>query len=209
MSTQEVFQKLSEKVGSGEIIDIVYLGGSRPGAVRKVVVQSVTKSRLRAVDVANHVPKTFMLDKVVYPVDVKNIPSVEWKGSEHFSSLADILKKYEKLFLEKKLTPVLDDDALMLFESFKNGKMKKSPFASLVYEEFIDEVYLDPETFEEFHDRRKRVLPYIVRSKHDKTRSYGSLDRAVVYFIEVIAPNWENNRRLVELREIGAITSDE
>lgn len=61
---------LAESAGTGEILTIIYEGGTQPGSKREIVVRFVRSDRISAVEFATGQTKTFLLDKLhVVPED--------------------------------------------------------------------------------------------------------------------------------------------
>lgn len=175
-------RELAMTVNTGEVIEMVYMGGSKPGAIRKAIVLDVNDEKIRAREVGSRITKEFFISKIIYPIDPNNLPEVQ--EVEHFESFNDVFKKYETKFQQNGYTPVITGTGLLLFEAFKNGKLRKKESASLLFEEYISEFVIDPETLTEIQITKKRKLPYVVRIGKSKPRSFGSLDNAVSYFVK-------------------------
>jgi NAD-dependent DNA ligase len=62
---------------NGEVIRIVYHGGSQSGTAREVTPISVGEDRMRARDFASHATKVFMLDKITLPCEDDRPPEYE------------------------------------------------------------------------------------------------------------------------------------
>lgn len=181
MPIEEIANKLASVIGTGEVVEMAYLGGSKPGAVRKVVVLGINGDKIRAREVGSRVSKEFFIAKIVYPLDPNNLPEV--KKVEHFKTFEEVFERYKDDFQKWGYTPQLEENGVLLFESFKNGNLRKTPSASLVYEEFTTEFCIDMETGEEVEITKPRKLHFVVRFKKQKSHSFGSLDRAVQYFV--------------------------
>ncbi len=60
----EVYQRLKAALGTGEVIGIVYHGGSQPGAYREIVPVKLDRHQVRARCRMSNAAKVFNLDKV-------------------------------------------------------------------------------------------------------------------------------------------------
>ncbi len=67
---------LARAARTGEVLRIVYHGGSQPGTVREIVPIDVTDTEMRARDFAGHQEKLFKLAKIEIPDPATNPP--EW-----------------------------------------------------------------------------------------------------------------------------------
>lgn len=55
---------LAGAAGTGEIVTIVYQGGSKPGQARQVIPNHIKAGRLEAIDISTSTPKTYFLDMI-------------------------------------------------------------------------------------------------------------------------------------------------
>ncbi len=209
MPIEKVLEGLAEVVGTGEIVTIVYLGGSCPGGARKVTVSEAGYCGVDIEDVCERTRKTLDPFKVVYPVDASKVPSTAWKRPVLFTSFEDVVNKYGPLFSKYNLTPLIGSNALELYAPLKNGGLRKRPWARIEFEEFDYLTFLDPETMEPVDYQWKRVLPYCVHIEKQKTKSYGSLESAAQALAKSIEPDWEFKERIYSLLETGAISRDQ
>lgn len=67
MTAAQTIERLQAAVGTGEVLRIIYYGGSQPGAVREVVPIALKEGRLWALCVADNQTKSYTLDKVALP----------------------------------------------------------------------------------------------------------------------------------------------
>ncbi|MFN3625829.1 MAG: hypothetical protein ACK4TP_17435 [Hyphomicrobium sp.] len=56
--------RLKDAAGTGEIVDIVYAGGTQPGTRREITVRAVEGEMLKACCLATGMPKTFRIDRL-------------------------------------------------------------------------------------------------------------------------------------------------
>ena len=61
---EELINKLSEAIETGEILSVIYHGGSQPGSVRQLSPIKVTSREVRARDASSNAVKTFLVAKM-------------------------------------------------------------------------------------------------------------------------------------------------
>ena len=185
MTTEE---RLWEAIEAGEVLKVVYNGGSQPGALREIAPISIKNGKVRARCFSSHAVKLFMVEKIKVIEGEENPPAAEWssnaKPTHRYESVIELLEK-EKTFITDLGWHIENDkDCLSLHRRFKNGKAMKGSDVSLDYEEFTYDlvVGLDGELHEE--NMRKRQRPWTVRGKNQDTRTFGSLEKAAEVFME-------------------------
>lgn len=192
----DMSKRLKEAVDSGEILIVKYHGGSQPGSIREISPVSIKGNKVIARCHTSNAIKTFSIDKI--ELVEKNIDSIEITWTKTKENLVN----YESLskFIEEKIEELeslgwhvqYNDMSLTLHKRFKNGKPFKSSYASLDYEEFEYDYIVDPDGEIHKENERKRVRPWVVRSKNINTVTFGKLDKAVILFMEqalALAPN--------------------
>ncbi|HFC93180.1 MAG TPA: hypothetical protein ENJ51_10250 [Leucothrix mucor] len=180
--------RLREAIEAGEVLKVVYNGGSQPGAMREVAPISIKNGKVRARCFTSNAVKSFVIEKITILQEGNNISAVEWNPDaeqvQRYESINDLSEKEMDALLALGWHVESDDNCLSLHRRFKNGKPMKGADVSIDYEEFTYDlvVGLDGELHEE--NRRKRQRPWSVRGKNQGTRSYGSLDKAAGLFLE-------------------------
>jgi len=183
-----VSEKIEAAIHSKEPIEIVYLGGSKPGAVRKIGPIGIAKGKVRARCYETGAVKQFLLDKIRLP-DSNSDLEPNWNSAifekPNIESIDDLLgeaqDKLEGMGWHISHSP----QHISLHRFFKNGNPMKGWDVLMDYEEMTyDEVY-DFETDEMRKENfRKRVRPWSVRAKGKDTRSYKELATGYETFIE-------------------------
>lgn len=180
--------RLREAIEAGEVLKVVYNGGSQPGAMREMAPISIKNGKVRARCFTSNAVKSFVIEKITILQEGNNISAVEWNPDaeqvQRYESINDLSEKEMDALLALGWHVEFDDNRLSLHRRFKNGKPMKGADVSIDYEEFTYDlvVGLDGELHEE--NRRKRQRPWSVRGKNQDTRSYGSLDKAAGLFLE-------------------------
>lgn len=64
--TTKVRDALTASAGTGEVLTIVYDGGSQPGSKREIIVDRLDRKgvKVQAVDLQTHSSKTFFVDRI-------------------------------------------------------------------------------------------------------------------------------------------------
>ena len=185
MSAEE---RLREAIDGGEVLKVVYSGGSQPGSVRDIAPISIKDGKVRARCYSSLAVKLFVIEKISIVEEGSISNTAEWSANQKqgslYESIQDLLRKQKDVLYSLGWHIESDDNSLSLHRRFKNGKPLKNPDISLCYEEFTYDsvVGVDGELHEE--NRRKRQRPWSVRGKKKNTRSYGSLDKAAELFLE-------------------------
>lgn len=192
--------QLKEAIKTGEILKIRYFGGSTPGSERAISPVSIIDDKVRARCIETGAVKTFSISKMELaifgepsklslkqsfsPPELPNISEITDYISESLEALGWIVQS--------------TDTSLTLHTAFKNGKVKKTPVASLNFEEF-DYVFPEPDInapgFDwgdfipddddlENAEKVKRERPWVVRAKDKNTATYGYSNKAMIRFME-------------------------
>lgn len=191
-----VRERLAAAIGTGEVIGIVYHGGSQPGAFRDISPLGFEGDRLRARCHTSGAVKTFNIEKIelrgVEPTadDRALTWRVGYAPKPIFQTLSEVHAALREE-LEAMGWLVVHDDAphtkaLLLHAAFKNGKTKKTPDASLAYQELatIARATEDGEVILEVTG--PRVRPWIVAAKTiSPARTFAECDKAAEVFLEV------------------------
>jgi len=179
---------LVEAANTGEVIRIIYHGGSQPGTVREIGPISVSASEVRAHDLASGIAKTFKLAKIELADLTAKAPEYDPAAAPQVEDACAIKQAFAGKIPDLEALGwhiQLSDDAVSVHRSFKNGKPRKIPDVRLSYDEFnVDLVYdLDAEGMVE--EKRKSSRPYRVESRNfGSARSFGRLSKASELFLD-------------------------
>ncbi len=189
-------KRLQEAIKAGEVLKVIYQGGSQPGTLREIAPISIKDGKVSARCFSSNAIKSFVLEKIVI-VDGKRQPeAAEWqpavKPTPHYESISALIEE-EREFLTGLGWYIENDLAcLSLHRRFKNGKPLKGSDVSLDYEEYTYDLVVGPDGELHEENRRKRQRPWTVRGKKKDTKTFGSLDRAAEVFLEwakLLAPS--------------------
>jgi hypothetical protein len=195
--TSEMLEYLQKASKSGEIVKIIYDGGSQPGAVREVSPVSISEYDMKARDIATGIVKTFLLLKIRFPDSNSNAPKYD-PNSPPFPNVK--IKQTISETLTSKVAEIeslgwkvyIQQDGISVHRYFKNGKPRKLPDVSLVYNEFTYDVYVDGDSDKIIEEERKSTRPYRVDSPSFETgRTFSDLSNAIILFlnkVKLLAP---------------------
>ena len=183
MSTTE--EDIQLAIETGELLRILYHGGSQPGTLREISPKSLKNGKTRAYCYSSGAVKTFMLNKIEIVSNEYAPKEPEWSPvsaqSPSYESIAAFAEK-ERSYLESLGWYVdVKDDYFALHRPAKAGNPRpiNSPTVWLEYEEYTYDMIFREDG--EFHKEniRKRKLPWVIRSDYKNTKTLGSLDKTV------------------------------
>lgn len=183
----DLIKKLLEAKENGEVIKVIYHGGSQPGAVRAIFPLNVLDDKVVAKCLASNEQKTFFLDKLEICTD-QNInptydPNIKMAISK-YRNLNDIYNIHHRKLEAKGWIVKLEDNALRLYKlkKFKNGNNKLIEKVALIYQEIGTQSYFDGKKM--ISETVKYERPWLINGVRFK-----SIDKAVERFLEVTGLN--------------------
>lgn len=178
MDTKE---RLKEAIDTGEILTIIYHGGSQPGTTRQISPMSFSRDRVRARCLISNKPKYFTLDKI----DLVDDPAAEptYEKDKKFAEPASIqiaLEPYLETIRAMGWLVEINDQEAGLYRTRKNGNRLKYPDVALRYHATTRR-----------EDERGRIheipstMPWHVNSNKAQNSFFKSLSHAAERFIKV------------------------
>jgi hypothetical protein len=127
-------KRLNEAAEAGEVITVVYHGGSQPGTKRRLSPIKATPRELRARDIATDEVKTFLVSKIEIVPD--NHPAKEYvpgfvappKFTDLLEALGSKVKELEAIGWYVNLS----ESSISVHRYFKNGKPRKDGDAGIL-----------------------------------------------------------------------------
>lgn len=173
---KETKRRLEGGVLNGEWFEIIYHGGSNPGARRTIAPIAVFKDKVRARCYTSNSVKPFMLAKIeIIEVGTDASAVTEWSGEPKASALSAIhdVRDVWRLFRvpladrgwQVEMVEYEEGWQLQLFGFFKNGNRKRSPTHVLSYDHTTSDASYtyDPEPMPIRVNLRPRVKPWSSR----------------------------------------------
>lgn len=186
---------LKEAMETGEIITIIYKGGSKPGSKRDISPISIKNGKVRARCLSSNAIKQFMLAKIEL-IGSGETKSEFWEDIEEvntYESLESIYNELSSSFKDMGWYVFMENNSLSLHRKQKRAdKPLKASSVNIDYSEYTSDsvMGLDGEIREE--NIRKSTRPYALRADGKNTKTYGHLSSAVPQFIKwanELAPN--------------------
>jgi predicted DNA-binding transcriptional regulator YafY len=185
---------LAEAARTGEVVRIVYHGGSQPGTVREISPVSVTDVEMAARDMTTGAIKTFRLARIELPASGSSVRAYDptlTPPAEDIRPLGGVLQGSVRDLEALKWHVQLSEDSVSLHRFFKNGKPRKIPDVELHYSEFIVETVIDfaedeaSEEISEREERRRSQHPYHLSSlRFASTRTFVKMSTAIAAFLD-------------------------
>lgn len=194
----ESAETLNNAIGTGEVITIIYHGGSKPGSTREIIPLQINGNKVRARCYTSNAVKTFNIDKIQLCGDQEtNIPTWDKvkKPQQQFYELIHALEDIQPKLVSFGWHVVPhgseggDSTAIMLHTCFKNGKPKKGEEISLSYNKFSHELEYDADKDTYVDISKERVRPYTLRGKNVISSTFGKIDRAINEFMTLAESN--------------------
>lgn len=153
-------------ISAGAEIDIIYQGGSHPGAVRTVLPLRITDGLLRARDSATGQSKSFKLELITLPE--KEASDDLDLSFRNYHSIQDILFLEQKLILRSDLIVLADRFHIRLFKTEKDS-ISDAPLFSIGYQKYRQDSGLH---------KTENLRPWICNGS-----SYDTLQQAAEAFV--------------------------
>lgn len=178
--------RLNAAAKSGEVLDIVYHGGSQPGSQRRVAPISISGNKLWARCFPQNVVKSFSVSKISFPGqnvvvpthDPNLVPTVLYQTLDDF--LAANLLKLEAVdwHVTVEHKPDSDDVRVGAYAKLKNGSTRKHPAWALSYETHrLDDAGMV-----------ERQRKWLVAERNRSVKSFYTLDKAAAFFMQSAVP---------------------
>lgn len=178
---------LAQAVNTGEVIRIVYHGGSQPGTVREIGPIKVSETEVVAEELASGVVKTFKLERIEIPDSSAHVVAYDPALSPPVDTrcIKDVCDSTRQDLEAMGWHVEASETSIALHSFFKNGKLRKTPDVQLNYDEYIVDLVVDFDSPELKEERRKSVRPYHVYSRRLTTaKSFGKISAAAASFLD-------------------------
>lgn len=194
-----IVELLRQAISEGEIIAVVYNGGSHPGQLRPLIPLSLTDEDLSARDPSAHITKTFKLHKIssvrlssgeilrnenatpIEPLQIQQAPS--------FATLAEYAEYLSPEFRAAGWNVIESENYLGVGTFLKNGKPRKSASISIQFYDRSIEPVFDWESGEvsmQPHELTGRERPWRV---DPPGKTFTQLQKAAEVFIKEVRKN--------------------
>lgn len=187
MDHNATYRRLQAAADAGEILEIIYNGGSRPGSKRKLGILRVDRDKIRARCYTSKAVKLFFVNKIEIVEDNIKTKAVDWNENKpketHYTTLEQFRDDKTKSLSSMGWHVKFDDTLISLHRRFKNGSPLKGCDVRLIYEEYVYDEYWDGGG-EMCTEKKKSLRPWIIRGTKKTGRSFGHLNKATALFME-------------------------
>lgn len=173
-NVSDVGASLAKAIGEGSSVEIIYTGGSSPGARRRITpLELRADGMVRARCHETGAVKTFAVMRIQFPpLDALEL-APSWAPAEppvaRFETLRCVHTHWLHTCEGMGWHVVLDDHCLGLHALFKNGKPRRTAMVALSFDDYTPE-------------GGTRQRPWVVRAQGADTKTFGTLDRAAELF---------------------------
>jgi len=185
MNTED---RLLEAIQSGEVVKIIYHGGSQPGTLRDIAPISIKNGKVRARCLLSNTTKMFVVDKIEIAESEIHPEATEWQlgaePSQQYDDISCLLNKKRDFLIGLGWHIEASPDSLSLHRCRKNGSPLKGSDVSLNYEEYTYDLMADEDGNLHKENWRKRQRPWTVRGKKQNSKALSGLDNAAATFLE-------------------------
>jgi hypothetical protein len=127
MNKEDIKEKLQQAMESGEILPIIYQGGSEPGAVRNIFPRKIEGALVYAYCEKSKRVKGFSIGKIQF----SDYESVNYTGEHKRPEEPKTLEQGMSLYIDeiKNIGWHIKqyEYSIELYKSYKNGKLRKTP----------------------------------------------------------------------------------
>jgi hypothetical protein len=192
MNTED---RLKEAIEDGEVLKIIYHGGSQPGTSRYIAPIQVGNGKVRARCYSSKDVKVFYLNKLTIMDGDEN----QKQQIDSWDPELDVLYHYESIsdFIDKEIITLAqlgwhitnDEERIYLHSKFKSGSLLNRDDADvwLVYQRYSSGsvAYIDDESGEWVECEIERQKSWDIGCKNQNTGNYRTLDKAAKKFMNL------------------------
>lgn len=196
---------MQKTLGSGEVLTVIYNGGSNPGGVRMLIPKKIDGDNTMAVDLASNRVKKFRIDKmklVFGSEDVTDYVAEASTADIEPENIREAVTPYLSTLKKKGWHVCVEDNAIGLFRKHKDDTPLKEPDVYMLFIEYSEKKAdsgepgfdSDPHYWStrnrEFIDETalfQRQRPLYVKSNHSRetAHAFKSFLNATSYFMKL------------------------
>jgi hypothetical protein len=197
---QILIEILNRAIQTGELVPIIYHGGSQPGTMREIRAIKVSPTAVWAYDdTARHdgtdQAKQFLLAKVEIPGKNAGAAPIYDPNAVTIEDSRPIKEIFESKIVQFQAMGWhvnLSENEIALHYYFKNGKVRKAAAIVLRFDEFITDLVFDEDkwiagikdgTSDFVEQKRKSKRPYHVVSPTYQGSGFSKLSHAIEVFL--------------------------
>ncbi|HBL9997706.1 TPA: hypothetical protein LT059_002186 [Salmonella enterica subsp. enterica serovar Kodjovi] len=182
--SDHVKEVLQNAIEANERVDIIYLGGSKPGSSRSIAPISISNDRVRAKCYSSNMVKYFDIKKIKLP---SSSPLVRYEDytEKKYKTTQDVFDDFCVLYPDTSLICNYTETNISIFGHVKNGKRKSKRSISIAYYE------KEPDTLSfrinanfEMESYEPKTRPWRVSGPLGNTIAYSDLHKAAMEFFK-------------------------
>ncbi|MBE0454860.1 MAG: hypothetical protein IBX58_14410 [Roseovarius sp.] len=173
-------ERIQSAIEAGEIIRIVYDGGSRPGDSRDIAPIKIKGGMLHSRCIASNRFKIFTLAKIR---EISAPDSIKTQPITPIDSIEEILEIHLPELISLGWEIQHQPEFLGLYRRYKNGKLLKWPDVSLTYQPTIEYQLLLTDTGMAPHEIDQK-RPWVTDCRWQARSSFGHLHSAAQRLME-------------------------
>jgi hypothetical protein len=184
MTTKEILQ---DAIGTGELLHIIYYGGSQPGTTRMIFPRKIDGNKVLAKCSSNENVIHFFIDKIELTGEPDGeITYIKRKKTVEPKNIKDALKQHVKNLKQLGWHVELEINSIGLYSQFKNGKLRKTPDISCEFRKYIIDYGIVDDDGNLNEEERLSSMPYHVHSSltGNDDRHFKYLSKAVDLFLD-------------------------
>lgn len=186
---QTISEILQRAAATGELVSVIYHGGSQPGTVREIRPIRIEADHVWAYDGGEQAKKFFTV-KIELPGST-SAPAYDPNAAPKVDSrtIKEAFESKVPDFQAMRWHVELAENQISLHRFLKNGKVRKSGAIVLRFDEFVVDSVLDEEGWlaggsdDWIEQKRKSKRPYHVASPTYQSPGFADLSRAIDAFM--------------------------
>lgn len=165
--------QLRQAIDTGEVVTIIYHGGSQPGTSRQIQPRKLDSKHLRAIDVATHRNKQFLLDKLEIASGTTGAAQYDPSAPPPKTpSLSEFIEQHTEELASLGWHIEQTESSATLHHHFKNGKPQKTPRVGVRHEPYTTSLIIDDDEDRLREEQVPAKRPWKVFGINDATRSF-------------------------------------
>ncbi len=210
-SMTEILKRLQEAQETGQVIGIIYHGGSQPGSFREISPIKLYDNKVSAHCYASDLVKSFNLDKIELRGDMptQEEKTGEWDfkyvDADRFGNPDTILSTYQEYLTSlgwhvlSHFDQEFGQTNINLHTFFKNGKLRKTPVITISHSPLTSDCFVQYGSSEILTEYRESSRPWSLGGKVSiNTRTFAKADKAVYEFLKLAKNHAPYSEELIE-----------
>ncbi|EBV5082458.1 hypothetical protein DO659_03445 [Salmonella enterica subsp. enterica serovar Minnesota] len=182
--SDHVKEVLQNAIEANERVDIIYLGGSKPGSSRTIGPISISNDRVRARCYSSNMVKYFDIKKIKLPTSTTLVHYEDYTEKK-YKTTQDVFDDFCALYPNANLTCCHTEGGISISGYIKNGNRKSKRSISIDYRERKPDTLsfrINADFEMEYYEPKTR--PWSVSGPLGNSIAYSSLHKAALEFFK-------------------------